>query len=331
MEIDFEHQVWALKQAFTISRGTKTHADVVCVRVRHDGATGRGECVPYARYGESIASVMDQLSQLANDRSVTLAGAPDLDRLQTLLPAGAARNALDCAMWDWRAKHTRQPVWQLAGLETAPTGLTTAYTLSLDSPSAMGEQAYAERRRPLLKIKLGAEDAEDCVAAIKQAAPDAKLIVDANEAWPENDLAELMSAMAALGVSLIEQPLVAQNDGRLAEVSRPVPVAADESCHTSRDLDELKGRYDVVNIKLDKTGGLSEALRTKKMAKTRGFGIMVGCMVSSSLSMAPAILLAQGAEFVDLDGPLLLAEDHAGGLHYDADSHVSPPSAGFWG
>ena len=316
---------WPIRGRFAISRGAKTTAEVVVASIAQDGATGRGECVPYAHYGESVDQVVGAIEALAPD----VAAGMDRAALARALPAGAARNALDCALWDLAAKLGRRPAWRLAGL-AAPRPLTTAYTIGLGDPAEMAAAARANAARPLLKLKLGGAGDPERVAAVRQAAPRARLIVDANEAWEPAFLAGHLAAMAAHGVELVEQPLPADADQALAGIDRPVPVCADESCHDAASLDRLAGRYDLVNVKLDKTGGLSEALRLVAAARQRGFGVMVGCMVATSLAMAPAVLAAQGAAFVDLDGPLLLARDRPHGLDY-GDGLVHPPTPELWG
>jgi len=310
-----------LASAFTISRGTKTHAHVVRVEISDGAHTGQGECVPYARYGESVESVAGQIAALPND--VTR------ESLQEVMPAGAARNAVDCAFWDLEAKQSGAPVWKLAGLEK-PVEVTTAYTLSLDTPDAMLESAKANAHRPLLKLKLGTPDDVPRLQAVRRGAPDARIIVDANEGWSVPTLLSLQPALEEIGVSLIEQPLPEADDSALMGSNISLPLCADESCHTSAGLKDLREKYDVVNIKLDKTGGLTEALRMKRLAEEMGFDIFIGCMVGTSLGMAPATLLAQGASFVDLDGPLLLAQDRPHGLRYEG-SIVYPPIRELWG
>ena len=281
---------FAIDGTFTIARGSRTVAEVLTVHLEAEdgrGGTvrGRGECMPYARYGESLDSVGTTIESLRG----ALADGLDRDALQDALPAGAARNAIDCALWDLEAKRRGVPVWQLAGLD-APAPVTTAYTLSLDVPAAMEEAAAAAAARPLLKIKLGGEGATDLarLEAVRRGAPAARLVVDANEGWSAADYAALSAPMLALGVALVEQPLPADDDRALGALERPLPVCADESCHDRATLAALAGRYDLVNIKLDKTGGLTEALATRAAARAAGFGIMVGCMVCSSLAMAPA-------------------------------------------
>lgn len=316
---------FAIRGVFAISRGSRTESEVVVAEIAEDGIAGRGEGVPYARYGESVESVVAQIET----QGAALAAGLDRAALQAALPAGAARNALDCALWDLEAKRTDMPVWRLAGTpEPRPT--VTAYTLSLASPAAMGEAARANAERPLLKLKLGGDGDVERVEAVRANAPKARLIVDANEAWTPALLERFLPEMARLGVELVEQPLPAGRDDALAGLAHAVPVAADESCHTSADLAALAGRYDFVNVKLDKTGGLTEALRLVAAAEARHFGIMVGCMVGSSLGMAPAMLLAGRAAVVDLDGPLLLARDRPHGLRYE-DGRVFPPARELWG
>lgn len=314
-------ETFRLAQVFTISRGSRTEARVLTVRALQDGATGWGECVPYARYGETLDSVAAEI--------VALPGDIDRTRLQSALHPGAARNAVDCALWDLEAKRAGRRVWEIAGLP-APGPMLTAYTLSLDTPEAMRAQAARHAHRPLLKIKLGTADDMARLEAVRAGAPKARIVVDANEGWTAEIYADLAPHLVRLGVALVEQPLPAGADEMLAEIERPLPVCADESCHDRASLAALAGKYDVINIKLDKTGGLTEALALRDLARAQGYGVMVGCMVGSSLAMAPAVLVAQGAMVVDLDGPLLLAEDRAHPLHYDA-AGVHPPEAALWG
>ncbi|MGV8952490.1 MAG: N-acetyl-D-Glu racemase DgcA [Cypionkella sp.] len=312
---------FALTQTFTISRGSKTHAHVLTVRVLRDGMTGWAECVPYARYGESLESVAAQIAALP----------PDITRkdLQAALPAGAARHGVDCALWDHAAKAMGKPVWQLAGL-SAPKPVPVAYTLSLNTPDVMRAEAAKHAHRPLLKIKLGTPDDMPRLEAVRQGAPKSTLIIDANEGWTPEVYTDLAPHLIRLGVALVEQPLPQGADDMLAEISRPLPVCADESAHDAASLAALVGKYDMVNLKLDKTGGLTEALRARDEAARLGFGLMVGCMVGSSLAMAPAILLAQGAAYCDLDGPLLLRQDRDNALTYDALG-VHPAQPQLWG
>jgi L-alanine-DL-glutamate epimerase-like enolase superfamily enzyme len=318
-------ETWPIAGHFTISRGAKTEAKVVVAELSQHGFRGCGECVPYARYGESAEGVVAALEGIAGK----VADGLTRNGLQQAMPPGAARNALDCAFWDLAAKQAGKPVHELAGLPP-PHPLTTAYTISLGTPEAMAKAARDAAARPLLKIKLGAEGDLDRIAAIRAAAPQADLIVDANEGWNPGNLAANLAACAQAGVVLVEQPLPADADDALMTVARPVPVCADESAHDRASLAALAGKYDAVNIKLDKTGGLTEALAMAVEAQRLGLITMTGCMVATSLSMAPAMLVAQTARFVDLDGPLLLARDRSNGLIYDG-SLVHPPAPKLWG
>ena len=318
-------EVFPIRGVFRISRGARTESVVVTATIAEGDARGRGECVPYPRYGESVDSV---LAQIEDARAAIEAGAGRAE-LQSLLPAGAARNALDCALWDLEAKRAGKPVWELAGLPT-PRPLTTAFTLSVDEPPAMEAAARAAAGRPLLKIKLTGDGDLARVQAVRRGAPAARLIVDANEAWTATHYESFARELAGLGVEMIEQPLPAGKDAGLSTVEHPVPVCADESCHDTSSLAEIGARYEAINIKLDKAGGLTEALRLRDAARAAGRRVMVGCMLGTSLAMAPAILVAQGAEWVDVDGPLLLARDRDPGLVY-AGSTVSPPTTALWG
>ncbi len=319
--ISVTRDTFRLAEVFTIARGSRTQAEVLTVRAFQDGVMGWAECVPYARYGETLDSVTAQIKGLAQ-------GIHRQD-LQDALPAGAARNAVDCALWDLAGKLTGAPVWQLAGL-AKPRPQITAFTLSLDSPENMRAAAAKHARRPLLKIKLGTPDDMPRLEAVREGAPDARIIVDANEGWKADVYSDLAPHLLRLGVQMVEQPLPAGDDAMLAEIERPLPVCADESCHDRASLPDLKGKYDMVNIKLDKTGGLTEALALRNAARAAGYQVMVGCMVGSSLAMAPAVLVAQGAEVTDLDGPLLLAEDRVHPLTFDAGG-VHPASSELWG
>ena len=314
-------EAFRLAEAFVISRGARTEAKVLCVRVEDDGAIGRGECVPYARYGESLESVAAEIDALPTGIS--------RQDLQDALEPGAARNAYDCALWDLEAKRAGKRVWELLNLP-APIPMMTAYTLSLGSPEEMEAAAAKHAHRPLLKIKLGTEADMPRVEAVRRGAPKSTIIVDANEGWSAEVYSELAPHLVRLGVSMVEQPMPVGQDGMLSEIERPLPVCADESCHDRKSLPDLKGKYDMINIKLDKTGGLTEALELRRAALEEGYGIMVGCMVGTSLAMAPATLIAQGAQIVDLDGPLLLSEDRAHALTFD-DKGVHPPQAALWG
>jgi len=321
MDVSVTRDVFQLAEVFTISRGSRTEAQVLTVTVTDGGHVGRGECVPYARYGETLESVEAEIAALPSvfDRAA----------LQGLLPAGAARNAVDCALWDLEAKRAGKRVWDVAGLPR-PKPEVTAFTLSLAAPEAMRAQAHKHAFRPLLKIKLGTPDDMPRLEAVRAGAPKSDIIIDANEGWSAEVYADLAPHLLRLGVTLVEQPLPAGEDDALLGMARPVPVCADESCHDRASLAGLTGKYDVVNIKLDKTGGLTEGLALREAAVAAGYKIMVGCMVGSSLAMAPATLLAQGALVTDLDGPLLLAEDRTEALQYDV-SGVHPPKRGLWG
>ncbi len=314
-----------LARAFVIARGAKSEAVVVVATIAQGEARGRGECTPYARYGESVESVT---AQIESARAAIEAGT-DRAALQSLLPAGAARNALDCALWDLDAKRLGIPAAAMAGVHRlAPA--TTCYTLSVGDPATMAAHAAEAADRPLLKVKLAGAGDPARLAAVRAAAPQATLVVDANESWGEANLEENLAACAAAGVALVEQPLPAGADGALARVRRPIPICADESVHDRAGLAALVGRYDAINVKLDKTGGLTEALALVAEAERLGLGVFVGCMVASSLAMAPALLLAPRARFVDLDGPLLLARDRPEGLRYEG-STVYPPEPALWG
>jgi L-Ala-D/L-Glu epimerase len=316
---------WPIAGSFTISRGAKTEAVTVVAVVSRGGLTGRGECVPYPRYGETAEATLAALQAMQE----ALRRGLDRLALQAAMPAGAARNALDCALLDLEAKTRGQRVWSLLG-RPEPRACVTAYTISLASPEAMAAATAKAAHRPLLKIKLGGDGDGARIAAVRKAAPDTELIVDANEAWTPANLEQNLAACMEAGVTLVEQPLPAGQDEMLARIRRPLAVCADESVHDRASLDGLRERYDAVNIKLDKTGGLTEALAMAEAAQALGFEIMIGCMVATSLAMAPAMLLAQQARFVDLDGPLLLARDREGGLRYDG-SLVYPPEAALWG
>ena len=317
-------ETWPIAGTFTISRGSKRVAEVVVVEVSDGRHRGRGECVPYPRYGETAAGVVAAVEAVREPMSRGL----DRAALQRLMPAGAARNGIDCALWDLAAKRSSQPAHALGGLPPLRP-LKTVYTISLGGPDAMA-QAARQAARSLLKIKLGGAGDPERIRAIRQAVPNAELIVDANEGWSRENLAENLAACADAGVAMVEQPLPAADDAALAEVLHPIPVCADESVHDRATLSRLKGKYEAVNIKLDKAGGLTEALALADEASRLGFTIMVGCMVSTSLAIAPATLVAQRARVVDLDGPLLLAADRPDGLRYEG-STLYPPSPALWG
>jgi len=323
---------YPIRGNFTIARGSKTAAAVVICQIEHQGKIGRGECVPYSRYGESVASVLAALESIRPEIDFSQSSFEHIhENLIKFLPAGAARNALDCALWDLRAKLSGRTVAEQLGID--PKALTSAYTISLADPQEMGKQAKAHANLPLLKIKVGSAAPEQDIArmrAVRTNAPDSMIIVDANEGWNENNIEFYLAESARYNIALIEQPLPVAMDGLLGKIEHKVAIYADESIHESADLPRLQSLYDGINIKLDKTGGLSEALRLKQQAREMGFGIMVGCMVATSLAMAPAILLAQGADFVDLDGPLLLSQDRCPGLTYE-ESRVCPPNPLLWG
>ena len=316
---------WPILGSFAISRGAKTEAAVVVAELSDGSARGRGECVPYARYGETIEGVTAALEAMRPQIQQGL----DRASLQSEMPAGAARNALDCAFWDLAAKRAERPAYELVGLP-APGPVTTAYTISLAEPAVMAQAAERAAHRALLKIKLGADGDPARIRAVRAAAPKATLIVDANEGWNDGNLTANLDACAQAGVALVEQPLPDGRDDILGRMKRPLPVCADESVHDRASLPALAGKYDAINIKLDKTGGLTEALAMLVDAERQNFTIMIGCMVATSLAMAPAMLLAQRARFVDLDGPLLLGTDRPDGLRY-VDSLVYPPSPALWG
>jgi len=323
LDVAVEH--WPIAGRFTISRGAKTEAVVVLVTIREGDAAGRGESVPYARYGETPASVVAAIEAVAP----RIAGGIGREALRAAMPAGAARNAIDCALWDLEAKRSGRSAADLAGVGPL-RAVETAYTLSLGTPDEMAAAAKGASSRPILKVKLGGAGDPARIAAVRAAAPAAHLLVDANEAWSAETIAANLAACAAAGVELVEQPLAAAADALLAGMPRPVPICADESLHVAADLPRLAGRYDAVNIKLDKAGGLTEALDLAAAARAAGLKIMVGCMVATSLSMAPAFLLAQTADFVDLDGPLLLTRDRPDGLRAEG-SRLAPPDRTLWG
>ena len=324
MQIEAREEVWPLKQPFRISRGSRTEARVVAVTVTDGRRSGRGEAVPIKRYSQSVASVLAQIESIKGERNL------DRHRLQELLPAGAARNALDCALWDLEAKISGKHVWELANVPMVPE-VETSFTISLDTPALMATAAKASAAAPILKLKLGGDDVDLArVEAVREAAPAARLLIDANESWSPPHYQKIILALKRLGVELIEQPFAADADEVLETLEHPIPICADESCHTSADLARLRDRYEVVNVKLDKTGGLTEALVLSERARESGFKLLIGCMVGTSLSMAPARILASTADYVDLDGPLLLARDRDHGLAYQRGK-IGIPSRGLWG
>jgi len=317
------HERWAMTQPFVIAGHRYDDADVVVVELRAGDAIGRGEASPTSYYGETVDSVLAQLDRML----ATLATDP-WDRLHDTLPPGAARNAIDCAMWDLRAKIAGRPVWELAGLPRWQS-VRTAFTIGIDTPAGMADRARACGHE-VIKLKLGEGDDVACVEAVRAALPGAVIAVDANQAWDAAQLAEFMPHLARLGVVMIEQPLPRHADAALAAMARPVPVCADESCHVAADVAGLRDRYDMVNVKLDKTGGLTEAIRLVGRAREQGMGLMIGCMEATSLAIAPALLLAPQCAIVDLDGPLLIGHDRPHGLAY-ASGRVHPPSPALWG
>jgi len=325
MELSVRIERWPIAGAFAISRGSKTEAVVVVAELSDGTHRGRGESVPYARYGETPDGIV---AAIEGFRPALRQGV-DCAALQGAMTAGAARNALDCAYWDVNAKQAGRRAYELAGIR-ALAPLTTAYTISLSSAAEMAAAAERAAWRPLLKVKLGGGEDRARIAAVRRAAPRTEIIVDANEGWDADNFEQNLAACADAGVTLIEQPLPEGRDDALARIQRPIPVCADESVHDRASLDALTGKYDAVNIKLDKAGGLTEALALAAEAERRGFTIMVGCMVATSLAMAPAMLVAERARLVDLDGPLLLAKDRADGLRYEG-SLIYPPEPALWG
>ena len=325
LKLTVVEDVFPVAGTFTISRGSRTEIRVVAVTLSDGVHEGRGECVPYARYGETVDGVMEAILGTANDLQDGL----DRQGLQSRLAPGAARNALDCALWDLESKRADKPVWQLAGL-SAPKPVETAFTLSLGTPESMRAAAVKNADRPLLKVKLGTDDDLGRIEAVRAGAPRSRIVVDANEGWTVEQYLALAPALVRLGVALVEQPLPAGNDDALKDIERVLPVCADESCHDRASLNHLKGKYDAINIKLDKTGGLTEALLMRDAAVAAGYDIMVGCMLGTSLAMAPAFFVAQGAGFVDLDGPLLLAADRVPPIRYEG-SVMQVPDRALWG
>ena len=324
MQIDTHEEIWPLREPFRISRGSRTEARVVVVTVGDGKHTGRGEGVPLARYNQSITSVSAQIESMQGEKNL------DRQSLQQLLPAGAARNALDCAFWDLEAKASGKRVWELANITIVPE-VETSFTISLDIPEKMGAAAKANANLPVLKLKLGGDNLDLArIEAVRATAPVARLLIDANESWSPEHYQKIIPALKQLGVELIEQPFPANADDVLETLDHPIPICADESCHTSTELSRLTNRYEVVNVKLDKTGGLTEALRLCERARAAGFKLLIGCMVSTSLGMAPARILASTADYVDLDGPLLLARDRENLLSYH-DSKIGIPPRELWG
>lgn len=325
LDVSIEAERFEIAGGFKISRETRTHAQVVVVTLRDGDATGHGECVPYPRYGESLESVQTQIEEISGLLKEGLTRA----QLLEAMPAGAARNAVDCALWDLEAKRSGRRACDLAG-RGALKPVTTAFTISVDTPEIMADKTRAAAHRPLLKVKLGGPGDDARIAAVRKAAPDSTLIVDANEAWDESCFEINMAACEAAGVALIEQPLPSKNDDLLAGLDRRVTICADESLHPGKSIDGLRARYDAVNIKLDKAGGLTAALKLVEEARSQDLKVMVGCMLGTSLAMAPAVVIAQAADYVDLDGPLLLAKDRAPGLRFEG-STLYPPEPELWG
>jgi L-alanine-DL-glutamate epimerase-like enolase superfamily enzyme len=322
--VDAQEQSWPLEKPFRISRGSRTEAQVVVVTVTDGQHTGRGEGVPIARYNQTPTSVLAQIEAIKSEKNL------DRHRIQELLPAGAARNALDCASWDIEAKTSGKRVWELANIPTVPN-VETSFTISLDTPEKMGAATKANANAPILKLKLGGDNVDLArVEAVREAAPATRLLIDANESWSPAHYREIVPALIGLKIELIEQPFPADADAVLETLDHPIPVCADESCHTSADLVRLTNRYEMINLKLDKTGGLTEALVLSDRAREAGFKLLIGCMVGTSLSMAPARVLASAADYVDLDGPLLLARDRDHGLTYE-NNRIGLPSRELWG
>jgi L-Ala-D/L-Glu epimerase / N-acetyl-D-glutamate racemase len=324
LTIEAEKEIWPLKEPFRISRGSRTEAQVVVVKVSDGAHTGRGECVPIARYNQSTDSVLAQIESIKAEKGF------DRYILQTLLPAGAARNALDCALWDLEAKISGKRVWELANIPIVDQ-VETSFTISLDTSEKMGAAAKASATSPILKLKLGGDSLDLArIEAVREVAPNARLLVDANESWSPEHYRKIVPALKELGVELIEQPFPADADEVLESLDHPIPICADESCHTTADLPRLTNRYEILNVKLDKTGGLTEALRLCQRARESGFKLLIGCMVCTSLGIAPVRLLASTADYVDLDGPLLLARDRLHSLSYH-NGKMSVPPRDLWG
>ena len=324
LTIEAREEIWPLREPFRISRGSRTEAQVVVVTVGDDEHVGRGEGVPIKRYGQSAESVLAQIESIKAEKKL------DRQRLQQLLPAGAARNALDCALWDLEAKTSGKRVWELANVPIVPE-VETSFTISLDTPEKMAAAAAVAAELPILKLKLQGDDLDLArVKGVRESAPAARLLLDANESWSPEHYRKIVPELHELGVELIEQPFPANADEVLENLDDPIPVCADESCHTTADLRRLTNRYDMINVKLDKTGGLTEALRLCDRARDSGFKLLIGCMVCTSLGIAPARLLASNADWVDLDGPLLLGRDRQQALAY-TNGRLALPSAQLWG
>jgi L-alanine-DL-glutamate epimerase-like enolase superfamily enzyme len=324
LTIEAREEIWPLKEVFRISRGSRTEAPVVVVTVGDDENAGRGEGVPIKRYGQSVESVLVQIESIRAEKNL------DRQRLQQLLPAGAARNALDCALWDLEAKTSGKRVWEVVDVPIV-SEVETSFTISLDTPEKMAAAAKRSATLPILKLKLGGDELDlPRVEAVQEAAPTARLLIDANESWSPDHYIKVVPSFGRCGIALIEQPFPADADEVLEDLEHPIPICADESCHTTADLPRVKDRYEVINVKLDKTGGLTEALRLCERARESGFRLLIGCMVCTSLGIAPARLLASNADWVDLDGPLLLAHDRQHALAY-TNGRLALPSAQLWG
>jgi len=324
LSIEAHEEIWPLRQRFRISRGSRTEAQILIVTVDDGKHIGRGEGVPLARYNQSIASVLAQIESVQGEKNL------NRQTLQDLLPAGAARNALDCALWDLESKISGKRVWELANIPIVHE-VETSFTISLNTPEKMGGAAKGTAGLPMLKLKLGGDDLDLArVEAVRKVAPKTRLLIDANESWSAEHYKNIVLALKRLGVELIEQPFPANADEVLETLDRPIPVCADESCHTTADLPRLTSRYEGINIKLDKTGGLTEALRLCERARQSGFKLLIGCMVCTSLGIAPARLLASAVQWVDLDGPLLIARDRPHGLSYQTGK-IGLPSSELWG
>jgi L-alanine-DL-glutamate epimerase-like enolase superfamily enzyme len=324
VKIEAREEIWPLKETFRISRGSRTEAQVVVATVSDGQYVGRGEGVPIRRYDQTPSSVLAQIDEIKREKSL------DRNRLEKLLPAGAARNAIDCALWDLEAKRSTKRVWELAGIPIIDH-VETAFTIGLDAPEKMAAAVATAVNAPILKLKLGGDDVDLArVETVRAAAPNARLLIDANESWSPVHFRKIAPSLGKLGVELIEQPFSADADEILETLDHPVPICADESCHSAADLPRLKNRYEMINVKLDKTGGLTEALRLCERAREYGFKLLIGCMVGTSLSMAPARILARAADYVDLDGPLLLSRDRDHGIRYDKGK-IDIPSRELWG
>jgi len=324
LTVEVREEIWPLKKVFRISRGSHTEAQVVVVTVANDEHIGRGEGVPIKRYAQSVESVLAQIESIKVEKNL------DRQQLQKLLPAGAARNALDCALWDLEAKTSGKRVWELANVPIV-LEVETSFTISLDTPEKMAAAAAVAAGLPILKLKLQGDDLDlTRVKGVRESAPAARLLIDANESWSPEHYRKIVPELHELGVELIEQPFPANADEVLENLDHPIPVCADESCHTTADLRRLTNRYDMINVKLDKTGGLTEALRLYDRARDSGFKLLIGCMVCTSLGIAPARLLASNADRVDLDGPLLLGRDRQHALAY-TNGRLALPSAQLWG